>query len=115
MSSVISAGDAAPKVHLETTSGKVSIPTGSGRGLILFFYPKDNTPGCTNEAKDFTAMKDAFDKKGFDIIGISRDSLASHEKTDPYAKPSVSGRKRTCMAAHSWALNALLSPSAPMA
>jgi thioredoxin-dependent peroxiredoxin len=80
MSSVISAGDAAPKVHLETTGGKVSIPSDSGRGLILFFYPKDNTPGCTNEAKDFTALKDEFDKKGFDIIGISRDSLASHEK-----------------------------------
>lgn len=80
MSSVISAGDPAPRLQLETTSGTVSIPSGRGRGLILFFYPKDNTPGCTNEAKDFSALKAAFDEKGFDIVGISRDSLQSHEK-----------------------------------
>lgn len=80
MSSVISAGDAAPAIQLETTSGKVTIPSSNDRGLILFFYPKDNTPGCTNEAKDFSALKAAFDDKGFDIVGVSRDSLQSHEK-----------------------------------
>ena len=48
--------------------------------MIVFFYPKDNTPGCTTEAKAFTEMKAEFDAKGFDIVGVSRDTLASHEK-----------------------------------
>lgn len=49
------------------------------KGLILYFYPKDNTPGCTTQATDFTAHLHAFDDLGYDIIGVSRDSVASHE------------------------------------
>ena len=79
MTAVIEAGSKAPKLKLPATDGQtVMIPSGSGQ--VLFFYPKDNTPGCTNEAKDFSALKADFEKKGFEIVGISKDSLASHEK-----------------------------------
>ncbi len=47
---------------------------------LLYFYPKDNTPGCTLEAQDFTRLKDTFTKLGIQIIGVSKDSEASHEK-----------------------------------
>lgn len=47
---------------------------------LLFFYPKDNTPGCTNECRDFSALKEQFTEKGITLIGISRDGLDSHEK-----------------------------------
>lgn len=50
------------------------------KGLILYFYPKDSTPGCTTQATDFTANLDAFDELGYDIIGVSRDSIESHKK-----------------------------------
>ncbi|WP_350560446.1 peroxiredoxin [Psychrobacter sp. CAL346-MNA-CIBAN-0220] len=49
------------------------------KGLILYFYPKDNTPGCTTQATDFTAHINAFDTLGYDIIGVSRDSVESHK------------------------------------
>ncbi len=52
----------------------------TSKGLILYFYPKDNTPGCTTQASDFTANINAFDKLGYDIIGVSRDSVESHKK-----------------------------------
>lgn len=47
---------------------------------LLYFYPKDNTPGCTLEAQDFTRLKDTFAKLGIQVIGVSKDSEASHEK-----------------------------------
>ncbi|MFK3999788.1 peroxiredoxin [Psychrobacter namhaensis] len=50
------------------------------KGLILYFYPKDNTPGCTTQATEFTARLNEFDDLGYDIIGVSRDSIESHEK-----------------------------------
>ena len=52
----------------------------TGKGLILYFYPKDDTPGCTTQATDFTANINAFDTLGYDIVGVSRDSMESHEK-----------------------------------
>ncbi|WP_019673839.1 peroxiredoxin [Psychrobacter lutiphocae] len=52
----------------------------SGKGLILYFYPRDNTPGCTTQATDFTAKLDEFSALGYDIIGVSRDSVESHKK-----------------------------------
>ena len=48
--------------------------------LVLYFYPKDNTPGCTLEAKDFTRLKTDFASKGYRIIGVSKDSVSSHER-----------------------------------
>jgi len=50
------------------------------KGLILYFYPKDNTPGCTTQALDFTDKLNEFDDLGYDIIGVSRDSIESHKK-----------------------------------
>ncbi|MGO1251508.1 peroxiredoxin [Psychrobacter sp.] len=50
------------------------------KGLILYFYPKDNTPGCTTQATEFTAQIPDFDELGYDIVGVSRDSVESHEK-----------------------------------
>jgi peroxiredoxin Q/BCP len=52
----------------------------TNKGLILYFYPKDNTPGCTTQATEFTAHLNEFDELGYDIIGVSRDSVESHEK-----------------------------------
>ncbi|MBH0095911.1 peroxiredoxin [Psychrobacter sp. NZS113] len=52
----------------------------TNKGLILYFYPKDNTPGCTTQATEFTTHLNEFDELGYDIIGVSRDSVESHEK-----------------------------------
>ncbi len=52
----------------------------ANKGLIVYFYPRNNTSGCTTQAQDFTAMKNDFEKLGYLIIGVSRDSVASHEK-----------------------------------
>ena len=51
-----------------------------GRWTVLYFYPKDNTPGCTTEAKEFTELMDEFEKLGFQVIGVSRDSPKSHAR-----------------------------------
>jgi len=52
---------------------------GSGRWLVLYFYPKDNTPGCTTEGRDFAALLPGFRRAGADVLGVSRDSARSHE------------------------------------
>ena len=51
-----------------------------GKHVVIYFYPKDNTPGCTSESKDFTAKADAFAQANTVILGVSKDSLTSHEK-----------------------------------
>ena len=72
-------GDPAPQLVLPCVPGD-EVTLGSGeRGQVIFFYPKDNTPGCTNEAKDFSALKPQFEPLGFDVIGVSKDSLKKHE------------------------------------
>lgn len=77
----INVGDKAPALSLPATGETtVHIPSKSGKRQVIFFYPKDNTPGCTTESKAFSALKPDFDAKETEIIGISRDSLASHEK-----------------------------------
>jgi peroxiredoxin Q/BCP len=59
-----------------------------GRWLVLYFYPKDNTPGCTNEAIGFRDLHPKFHKHGCEILGVSRDSVASHARfRDKYALP----------------------------
>ncbi len=73
-------GDAAPALDLAGDTGPISLATHSGRKLVVYFYPKDDTPGCTNEAKDFTALAAEFAAADTDIIGVSRDSLAAHGK-----------------------------------
>lgn len=81
MAAQLETGAPCPALSLPATGGQtVRIPPASKRGLIIFFYPRDNTPGCTTEAKAFSELKSAFDAKGYDLLGISRDSLSSHEK-----------------------------------
>ena len=67
--------------ELENTFGKiVKLSDYKGKWVILYFYPKDNTSGCTKEALDFTSLKEEFSKLDAEIIGISPDSSASHLK-----------------------------------
>lgn len=67
-------------IYLEGTDGKKhSLRDFNGQKIVLYFYPKDNTSGCTLEAKDFTCLKDAFKAKGYTVIGVSKDSLKSHQ------------------------------------
>ncbi len=72
-------GDAMPDIALETPEGgSVRISDFNGRKAVFFFYPKDNTPGCTTEAKDFSALKAEFEKAGVALLGISKDSAQKH-------------------------------------
>ena len=70
----------APAFTLETPDGPVSLADFAGRKLVLYFYPKDDTPGCTAEALQFTALADRFAAAGTTVIGVSKDSVASHRK-----------------------------------
>ena len=70
-----------PELTLEGTNNtSFSISNYVGKNLIIYFYPKDSTPGCTNESIDFKDNYDIFQKLNTEIFGISRDSLKSHEK-----------------------------------
>src|SRR5579864_5814478 len=60
--------------------GTWSLQDAKGRALVIYFYPKDMTSGCTRESQDFRDLHAAFRKAGAEIVGISRDSVASHEK-----------------------------------
>lgn len=73
-------GDSAPDITLDATSG-TSINPGALKGeqLVLYFYPKDATPGCTTEGQDFRDRMDAFQAANTRIFGVSRDSLEKHE------------------------------------
>jgi thioredoxin-dependent peroxiredoxin len=74
-------GDPAPAFKMAIAGGgEVSLKQLKGRIIVLFFYPKDDTTGCTAEAKDFTTLADRFAAAGVEVIGVSRDSLASHDK-----------------------------------
>ncbi len=72
-------GDPVPAFHLPTIDGHVSGPALSGRPYVVYFYPKDDTPGCTKEAIAFTRLDPAFRDLNIAVIGISRDSLTKHE------------------------------------
>ncbi len=73
-------GSPAPDARFETAEGPTSVKEYAGRKLVLYFYPKDDTSGCTREAQDFTALANDFAAAGTAIVGISKDSLASHKK-----------------------------------
>ena len=74
-------GDKAPDFNLPDAQGKlVSLSDLKGKQVVLYFYPKDDTSGCTIEAKDFSCMVDEFGKLGTVVIGMSPDSLKSHSK-----------------------------------
>jgi peroxiredoxin Q/BCP len=72
-------GDKAPDFKLEGDDGKThTLKEFSGKTLILYFYPKDNTPGCTTQACDFRDASAAYKKKKAVVVGVSPDSIASH-------------------------------------
>ena len=80
MTSRLDAGDTFPDIALETPDGgSVTAADFRGRKLVVFFYPKDNTPGCTTEAKDFSALRDEFAKAGAAVLGVSKDSARKHQ------------------------------------
>lgn len=74
-------GDAAPAFSMpgSGTSGTLTLTDYQGSYLVLYFYPKDSTPGCTTEALDFTAQKESFSGLNAEIIGVSRDSIKKHD------------------------------------
>ena len=88
---MLTAGMWAPDFALWDKDGKlVRLSNFLGRKVVLYFYPKDNTPGCTRQACAFAGAYDAFREKQVTVIGISRDSVASHVKfAEKYALPFV--------------------------
>jgi peroxiredoxin Q/BCP len=83
---MLSQGDPVPDVRLEGMEGQAISPTDfRGQKLVLYFYPKDDTSGCTKEAQDFTALAAEFEKAGVWILGVSKDDAKKHRKfTDKY-------------------------------
>lgn len=77
----IEVGTAVPNFQLKSTGGKtISLADLQGKALVLYFYPKDDTPGCTLEGQDFRDRYADFEKLNALVLGISRDSVSSHEK-----------------------------------
>jgi peroxiredoxin Q/BCP len=99
MSDVPAAGDTMPDIAMVTPDGgTVKVSDFKGRKLVVFFYPKDNTPGCTTENIDFSALKSEFDKAGVALLGVSKDPpkkhqnfIAKHELTAPLASDAEEG------------------------
>jgi thioredoxin-dependent peroxiredoxin len=73
-------GAAAPDFSLLTETGAVSLADFAGKTLVLYFYPKDDTGGCTKEAQEFSSLMPQFARAGVSVLGVSKDSLASHKK-----------------------------------
>ena len=84
-------GDKAPNFTLNDKDGNtVSLSDFLGKKVVLYFYPKDNTPGCTRQACAFASAYGEFARRGVEVIGISRDSIASHVKfAEKYSLPFV--------------------------
>jgi len=77
---MISAGNPFPNFSLLNQDGKtIKLSDFSGQWVVIYFYPKDDTPGCTIQAKSFTATKADFDAAGVRVIGVSADDVASHK------------------------------------
>ena len=77
---MISQGDRAPDIDVDTSDGRTVRLASPGKPLVLYFYPKDDTSGCTREAQDFTSLAGDFAKAGAEIVGVSRDPMTKHEK-----------------------------------
>ncbi len=82
-------GMKAPDFTLPDKNGNpVSLSSFLGKKVVLYFYPKDNTPGCTRQACGFASLHDTLKANGIEVIGISKDSIASHSKfAEKYALP----------------------------
>jgi peroxiredoxin Q/BCP len=76
---VLEAGSKAPKFDLENDSGeRTALKDFAGKWLVLYFYPKDSTPGCTREGQEFSKAAARLKKLGAEVVGVSRDSIKSH-------------------------------------
>ena len=77
---MIGEGEKAPSIEVTASDGSKVNLAAPGQPLVLYFYPKDDTSGCTREAQDFTALAGDFTKAGVKVVGVSRDPMKSHEK-----------------------------------
>jgi len=77
---MICQGDIAPAMSITASDGRATNLAAPGQALVLYFYPKDDTSGCTREAQDFTALAPEFAKAGARIVGVSRDPMKKHDK-----------------------------------
>ena len=104
---MVNEGDVVPDVKMESAEGKAISPTDfRGQKLVVYFYPKDDTSGCTAEAQAFTALADEFEKSGTWILGVSKDNAKSHAKfTDKYGLKvplATDADGRVCEAFGTW-------------
>ena len=77
---MIGEGDKAPAIRFALSDGSEVDLAAPGRPVVLYFYPKDDTSGCTREAQDFTSLGPDFKRAGVKVIGVSRDPMKKHEK-----------------------------------
>lgn len=77
---MINEGDSAPAMTVDASDGSRIDLAAPGQPLVLYFYPKDDTSGCTREAQDFTALAKDYADAGIKVVGVSRDPMKSHEK-----------------------------------
>ena len=81
MTKDLNVGDKAPALSLATDGGgRISLKDLTGKPIVLYFYPKDDTSGCTREAVAFTALLPKFSRLGVQVVGVSKDSVESHAK-----------------------------------
>ncbi len=78
--STITIGQPIPAFTAESTQGTIDSTALKGQAYVLYFYPRDNTPGCTTQAQNFRDQLPEFEKLSVKIIGVSRDSMGSHER-----------------------------------
>jgi thioredoxin-dependent peroxiredoxin len=101
---MLTEGTKAPPFHLPRDGGgMISLSDFSGKKLVLFFYPRADTPGCTREAIDFTRLKSDFAKAGTEVLGISGDSLKAQERFRDKHKlevPLISDEKHQMLEAY---------------
>ena len=122
MTTVIDAGSQAPGFTAPTNDGgSLSLDGLRGKAVVLYFYPRDDTPGCTREAQEFTEALGEFAAAGAEIVGVSKDTAAKHDKfrrstaspspSSPMpratsASATASGSRRRIMARPTWGSNA---------
>ena len=116
----LSEGEKAPDFDVPADgAGRASLKAAAGKTVVLYFYPKDDTPGCTKEACGFRQLIDDFDAAGAVIIGVSKDSVKKHDKFKakyelPFTLASdeageiceAFGSRRACMAGLIWGSSA---------